>query len=313
MEQSPVLVMPERLSGLAEILSKQYVVHRWWQIEDHASFLADNARDIRCIVAGGNTFPAPEVLERFTSLGLLACISVGYEGIDVEWCRRKGVAVSTGSGANAPDVGEYAVALTLGAWCHVLPNDATVRQGLWQVTSAPQRRALRGRTVGIVGMGAIGREIAARFAPFGVQLRWWGPRANPTIAYPREASLQELAAASDVLIVACRADDRNRGLIDGDVMAALGPQGLLVNIARGSLVDEAALRAALRSGALGSFASDVFEEEPTPPESWRDVPNTLLSPHKAAATMEGRNALEDRVVQNVGRFFSGRPLLDPIV
>lgn len=312
MKRAPVLVIPERLDDLARRLEEDYTVHRWWALDDRAAFLAGEARDVRCIVAGGASFPASSVLETFTSLGLLACISVGYEGIDIDWCRRHGVAVTIGSGANAADVAEYAVALLLTHWCRTLANDAVVRDGAWRVSSAPQRRALRGRTVGIVGMGAIGREIAARLAVFGVTIRWWGPRPNPAISHARADDLTSLAAEADILIVACRAEDENRGLIDREVIAALGPDGLLINIARGSLVDEVAVRQALTSGALGGFAADVFENEPTPPALWKGIPNALLSPHAAAATLEGRDALKDRLIENMSRFFAGRPLLDPI-
>jgi lactate dehydrogenase-like 2-hydroxyacid dehydrogenase len=142
-------------------------------------------------------------------------------------------------------------------------------------------------------------------------VRWWGPREKAS-PWTRSESLQELARDSDILVVACKADESNRGLISGAVIEALGPQGLLVNVARGQLVDETALIAALKDGRLGQAALDVFEEEPTPAERWADVPNTVLTPHTGGATTEAVQGMLMLLIQNLRAAFAGEPLVTPV-
>ncbi len=141
-------------------------------------------------------------------------------------------------------------------------------------------------------------------------VRWWAPHEKDA-PWPRAASLVELARGSDILVVACRADEENRGLISAEVIEALGPQGLLVNVARGQLVDEAALIAALRDGRLGQAALDVFEDEPTDPARWADVPNTVLTPHTGGATTEAVQGMLMLLLQNLAAAFAGDPLKTP--
>jgi lactate dehydrogenase-like 2-hydroxyacid dehydrogenase len=140
--------------------------------------------------------------------------------------------------------------------------------------------------VGIVGLGAIGRATAERLVPFGCEIAWTGPRPKPDAPFAYNPGLLDLARWADALIVAAPLSPETKGMIDAEVLAALGPEGILVNVGRGPLVDEDALIDALRGGRLGAAALDVFEQEPTPAERWRDVPNTVLSPHTAGVTHE---------------------------
>jgi lactate dehydrogenase-like 2-hydroxyacid dehydrogenase len=158
----------------------------------------------------------------------------------------------------------------------------------------------------------IGRSIASRSDGFGSPIAWWGRHLQPDAAYPRKDTLENLAAWSDVLVVAARADDTNTGLIDRAVIETLGPGGLLINISRGSIVDEYALIAALKDGRFGAAALDVFETEPSPPERRAGVDNALLTPHSAGQTESAVPQMVDQLLENIRRFFAGEPVATPV-
>ena len=171
-------------------------------------------------------------------------------------------------------------------------------------------RSLNGQRLGVVGLGHIGEAVARRAEALRMAVKWWGPR-DKVAAWPRAGSLLELARDSDILVVACKADDGNVGLVSREVIEALGPDGLLVNVARGQLVDEAALIAALKDGRLGQAALDVFEDEPTEPARWADAPNTVLTPHTGGATTEAVQGMLRLLMQNLEAAFAGEPLKTP--
>lgn len=283
-----------------------------WPKDGLEAFVAEHCADVRAVVAGGaRRLPAP--IETLPSLGLVAIVGSGYEGIAAENYLARGVEVTNAPGANAPDVADHAVALLLALVREVVEGDRRMRAGLWVDPRSVERiRSIRNLRVGIVGMGAIGVGIAHRIAAFGSPISWWGPRPKPEIDYPRAETLLQLAEMSDVLFLALRADASNRGVIDAGVLAALGPQGVLVNVSRGSVVDELALKSALTSGAVGGAALDVYSTEPVLDRSWDGVPNTVLTPHLGGA---GLGAWDNQVAivrENLERFFSGSPLATPI-
>lgn len=291
----------------AALEEKGYRVVRRWDLED-----ADRAQ-VQAIAHAGEVVLEPEFLQSLPKLGLIACISVGYDGVEVAWCRARGIEVTHAQGLNAEDVADHAVGLLIASWRNIVTGDAHVREGRW----APDDRlgarpALRGRKVGVVGMGHIGQACATRVEAFGMTVAWWGPNPKPELAWPRAESLLKLAEDSDILIVACRADASNRGLISREVIDALGPRGLLVNVSRGSVVDEDALIAALKDKRLGRAALDVFQQEPTPPARWADAPNTVLSPHAAGGTLESIPRMIGQAHENLRRHFAGEPLLSPV-
>jgi lactate dehydrogenase-like 2-hydroxyacid dehydrogenase len=208
---------------------------------------------------------------------------------------------------NADDVADHALALMLAAWRGIVASDRHVRNGDWGKVRRPQGRSLTGRKLGVVGLGHIGAAVARRAEAFGMQVSWWGPNPKPA-PWPRAESHLALAAESDVLVVASRADASNAGLISREVIAALGPDGLLVNVARGSVVDEDALIEALRAGALGGAALDVFVEEPTPPERWAGLANAVLTPHDGGGTIETVPRMAALAVENIRLHLAGEPL-----
>jgi lactate dehydrogenase-like 2-hydroxyacid dehydrogenase len=304
-----ILVQGAHLERLRGDWASQYEVHLLRDFPDTASFLAGPGQVIEVIVSDGGPIPAP-LLREMPALRLVACFSTGYADINVPLLRARGVRLTTAGGVNAHDVADHAVALMLAGWHGIVPADADVRAGKWRTARAP-RRSLRDRKAGIVGLGRIGSAIAERLVPMGLSIAWYGPNAKPDVPYPRAAGIHALAESSDILIVASRATQENRLQIDRSVLHALGPEGLIVNVSRGLLVDEDALIDCLKEGHLGGAALDVFADEPPSAERWREVPNVVLSPHIAGYTQEAGPAMMSLLAENVRRYFAGEPLLTP--
>ena len=307
-DKPAILVVQPHLAAIASMLEADFTVWRLWQAPP-----LEASATIRAIVVAGE-FPIDRVLaERLPNLGLIACFTAGYDGVDLAWASERGLKVSHSPGINHEDVADQAIGLMLAAWRDLLEGDAIVREGRWRPTEKRITRSLAGHRLGIVGLGAIGEAVARRAATFGLRIAWWGPHEKPDAAWPRAASLLALAEESDILVVAARAGAENEKLIGRQVIEALGDHGLLVNVARGQLVDEPALIAALRDGTLGMAALDVFETEPTPAERWADVPNVVLSPHTAGATSGALPKMVDLTRENLRRFFAGEPLANAVV
>jgi hydroxypyruvate reductase len=275
-------------------------------------FAAGPGRNARVLITVGSRAVEPQIAA-LPRLGLVAALGSGFEAIDVASLRARGVEVTHSPNANHDDVADHAVGLLIAEVRKIPDGDRRIRAGEWvKGRHAPLMRSIKTLKVGIVGLGAIGLAIALRLAPHGCAIAWWGPRPKPDAAFPRAESLLALARESDVLMLAPRADDSNRGLIDAGIIAALGPRGFLVNITRGSAVDESALIEALKAGRLGGAALDVFEEEPTPAERWRDVPNVVLTPHTAGGGDASFAAMTGMVIDNVSRFLAGEPVATPV-
>lgn len=307
MTQRPaVLIMQRHLAPLTGFLESSYDVYRFWE---HPPVEAE--RDIQALIVAGE-FPLDTALiERLPALKLIACFTSGYDGIDVDWCRARGLPVTHAPAVNHEDVADHAIGLILASRRRLVEGDRTLRSGGWTPESRLITPSLKGARLGIVGLGLIGQAIAERARPLRMAVDWWGPRSKD-VEWPRADSLLALARQSDILVVACKADDDNRGLIDAGVLAALGPSGLLVNVARGSLVDEDALISALKGGTLGAAALDVYEDEPTDPARWADVPNTVLTPHTAGATTESVQGMLMLLMQNLAALFADQPLVSPV-
>jgi lactate dehydrogenase-like 2-hydroxyacid dehydrogenase len=301
-----LLIMQRHLAPLTAFLESEYTVYRFWEGPP-----AEAQGQIRALVVAGE-FPLDKALiESLPALSLIACFTSGYDGIDVDWCRARGLPVTHAPGVNHEDVADHALGLILAVRRQIAAGDRALRAGNWTADSKIITPSLKGQRLGIVGLGSIGEAVARRGEAMRMPVRWWGPRGKAS-PWTRSESLLELARDSDILVVACKADESNRGLISGAVIEALGPQGLLVNVARGQLVDETALIAALKDGRLGQAALDVFEEEPTPAERWADVPNTVLTPHTGGATTEAVQGMLMLLIQNLRAAFAGEPLVTPV-
>jgi len=282
-------------------------------LEDHLG--RDDARAVRVLVTVGVFKTQAPLLDLLPNLELICCLGSGYEGVDIAEAKRRGIMVTHSPAANAAAVAELAMALLLAANRNILQADRFLRDGSWQESAVAQMRiprGLAGRKIGIYGMGAIGAKIAARAAAFEARIAYHGRAARPDLAYEFHASLQSLAEWADVLMVAVRANATNRGRVDAKVMRALGPEGILVNIARGSVVDETALIALLKSGELGSAGLDVFEHEPDVPKALTAIPQVVLTPHIGGRTAEAFEAMQDAVLANIAAFLTDGTVVTPI-
>ena len=303
------VLIEKQLSFFKPYLSSFDLVE--WTPETIEATLRENP-GVRALVSTGSK-PLPEAILNHPNLGIVAMMGAGYEGIRVDQLFARGLEVTNAAGANADDVADHALALLLGLIRRVVDGDRRVREGLWVDPSVifkmPSIRNLR---AGIFGMGAIGQGLARRIEAFGSPVSWYGPRPKPEIKYPRAESLLELARNSDVLFLAHRADETNRGVVDAEILKALGPKGYLVNVSRGSAVDEATLVGALRDGTIAGAAIDVFEPEPVTDRRWADVPNCLLAPHIGGAGLGAWDNIGALVTDNLNRFFAGQPVATPI-
>ena len=252
-------------------------------------------------------------MDALPALEIIAVNGVGLDGIDLDAARARGIAVTTTPNVLTDDVADVALGLLLASARHIVLLDRFVRDGAWERREAVKpASSLRGKTAGIFGFGQIGQAIALRLAAFGVQVRYYQPRAKPGVAVPRADSLLALAHESDYLIVCAPGTPATRHAVDAEVLAALGPQGTLVNIARGALIDEEAMIDALADGRLGAAGLDVFADEPKVPAALRALPNVVLTPHVGSLTVETRHAMGQLVVDNLQAHFAGQPLPTPV-
>lgn len=301
-----ILIMQRHLAPLTAFLESSYTVYRFWEGPP-----AEAQGQIRALLVAGE-FPLDKALiEQLPGLELIACFTSGYDRIDVPWCRARGLPVTHAPGVNHEDVADHAIGLILAARRQIAAGDRDLRAGGWTVDSKIITPSLKDQRLGIIGMGLIGEAVARRAEAMRMPVRWWGPREKES-PWPRAETLLQLARDSDILVVACKADDGNVGLISREVIEALGPAGLLVNVARGQLVDETALIDALHGGRLGQAALDVFEVEPVDAARWANVPNTVLTPHTAGATTEAVQGMLMLLMQNLEAAFAGEPLVTPV-
>ena len=307
MSEPVVLISHPVMAGLEPVFAAAGLkMARAWALSE------EDRAQVRVVLHAGEFRLTPEELLALPKLGLVACVSSGYDGVDVAWCRARGLEVTHAEGLNAEDVADHAIGLIIAAWRNIPAGDRRVREGLWRhedrMTPQP---SLNRRRLGVVGLGHIGEAVARRAETMRLAVSWWGPREKQS-PWPRAESLLALARDSDILVVACRADATNRGMIGREVIEAVGPEGLIVNVARGSLLDEPALIAALKAGRLWRAALDVFETEPTPGERWADVPGVVLTPHTAGVNTEAVPLLVAQAIENVRRFLAGEPVVSPV-
>jgi lactate dehydrogenase-like 2-hydroxyacid dehydrogenase len=266
---------------------------------------------VKGILTRSNCKIEPSLLEQLPALEVISTCGVGFDGIPLEITRKRGIAVSNTPGVLNDAVCELTIGMLIGLLRRIPAADRFVKDGHWEQGLFPLSRSLAGNRIGIVGMGRIGQELAERLIAFKTSIAYYGPRQKP-LPYVYHPSLRSLAEQSDILILTCPGGPETDRLITKEVLAALGPKGVLINMSRGSVVDEAALITALQNKTIAGAALDVFDDEPRVPQALRECDNVLLTPHVGSATQETRVAMTRLAIDNLKAFFSTGKVLTPV-
>lgn len=274
-------------------------------------FGAAELADVRALITAGGQPLGRDVLDALPALRAIVCYGTGYDGVDLAAAAERNIEVGNSPAANAAAVADLAITLMLAVTRRLLPADEYLRSGGW-ASAKPSplmkpQRGLPGRRIGVYGMGEIGRKIASRAAAFETEVAYHS-RSRHDVPYRYHDSLAALVEWCEVLLIAVRAGADTHHAIDAGMLRRLGAEGYLVNISRGSVIDEAALVAALTEGSIAGAGLDVFETEPHAPDALTAFPNVVLTPHVGGHTIEAHRAMQDCVIENLTALFAGRPL-----
>ena len=308
------VMMPSRGMGVVDdLIAERLPLHRLWLEADPDAWLAKQGPRLRALASNGHQFPIDSgFMSRLPQLEIVASFGVGYEHIDAEWAGEHGIIVTHTPGVLDDEVADIAMALTIMAVRRLPQAERFLRAGEWPTSSFPLTASLNDRTMGILGLGRIGKAIARRAQSFGLEIVYHGRQAQPDVPHRYFSSLTEMAKACDILMVAAPGGPETRRLVDAEVLRALGPDGVLINIARGTLVDEPALIEALRAGTILAAGLDVYENEPNVPAELIALDNAVLLPHVGSASVKTRRAMADCVVDNLVAWSEGKPPLTPV-
>ena len=312
MNTSPILLMAPLYPPTQQELESRWTVRRLWEAADPDALLDEMAADCRVVVTTGGRGIDAAAMARLPKLALVSCFGVGVDAIDLDYCKAHGIVVTNTPDVLTEDVADLALALLLSTLRRIPAGDRFVRGGRWLEGGMPLTRSLQGRKVGVVGLGRIGMAIATRCEAFGTTIGWHGPRAKPNVRWRYFDDLVALGEWADVLVAACPGGAATRGLVSRAALEALGPDGVFVNIARGSVVDEPALVELLGDGKLGSAGLDVFDDEPNVPAALLTMDNVVLQPHVGSGTHPTRTAMGRLVLDNVAAWMEGKPLVTPL-
>lgn len=305
LQLSPILI-PQIRQQLEEL----FTVHHYYKQADKAAFLREVGGQIRGVITGGHTGITQAVMAQLPKLEVVAVNGVGTDAVDMAYARDRNIYVTATLGALTEDVADLAIGLLIATCRGLCTSDRYVRSGEWPNSPAPLAplplaRQVSGMRIGIVGLGRVGRAVATRAGAFGCPISYTDLQPMSDVPYNFVASLLELARDSDALILAAAAD-KAEGIINAEVLEALGSEGYLVNVARGKLVNEADLVAALQAGRIAGAALDVFVDEPNVPEALFTLETTVLQPHRASATVQTRTRMGEMVVTSLLDTFAGK-------
>ena len=313
MSVNPVILqtmaMPLRVT---ERLGDRYEVLRLWEAENANDLIEAHGSEVRAVLTMGHGKVDAAMIDALSNLEMISVMGVGYDGVDVRYALAKGAPTTNTPGVLSAEVANLAIGLVLSVTREIPKADAYVRDGRWLKADFPLNRTIVGRPIGVVALGGIGLAVADRLTALGAHVTWTGPRPKPDAAYPFEPDIARLAEQSDGLVLCCPGGPATRHLVNRKVLNALGPDGWIVNVARGSVIDEQALVEALMAKRIWGAGLDVFEEEPKVPTALFDLDNVVLQPHQASATVATRNAMADLAVENLDLHFAGKPLKTPV-
>jgi len=311
-EKPEILLMGAYPEWDRVVLDGAYHVHEYWSAEDKQALIEKIAPNIRAIATRGEIGASAELMASLPKLEIVVCYGVGTDAIDLNFARSQGIKVTNTPDVLTGDVADMALALALAVARQIPQGDAHVRSGAWATSNMGLVTRLNGKRVGIVGLGRIGRAVAKRLEGFDCQIGYFDQLQLPDVAYPFYPDLLELARVSEFLIVTMAGGEATKNLINARVLQALGERGILINVSRGSTVDETALIAALAEGTIKAAGLDVFWNEPHINPRLTSLDNVVLQPHHASGTVETRQAMGKLVCDNLGAHFSGQALLTPV-
>ncbi len=299
-----VLLIQPVVAALDQKLHQLFTVHRLYEQKDKAGFLQQIGPSIRGVVTGGATGISNAMMDALPALEIVAINGIGTDAVDLDYAKEKAIHVTTTPGVLTDDVADLAIGLLIAALRGICTGDRYVRAGQWGKAGLPLASKFSEKRVGIVGLGRVGRAIAKRAAAFDCAICYCDIHAFSDVPYRYVDNLQVLASQSDILILAASADNA-QGIINAAVLDALGPQGILINVARGKLVNEADLVRALSEKRIAGAGLDVFVDEPNVPAALLQMENVVLQPHRASATQETRIAMGEMVLANLAACFAG--------
>lgn len=308
-----IILVCRMIPHVMESLESDYQVHHYWQSEDKEGFLAEVGPRVRGIATNGHYGAGRDLMAACPQLEIISSYGVGYDAVDIGSAEERGVIVTNTPDVLNEDVSNLAIALLLDVNRRVSAGDRFVRSGQWLKGDMPLARSVHGKTLGILGLGRIGKLIAAKAEAIGCKVAYHGRSEQSGVGYRYYGDLVELARDSDFLLAICPGGPATENLVDRAVIEALGPEGILINVSRGSVVVEPELVAALQDGRLGGAALDVFADEPKVPEPLLAMDNVVLQPHRGSATEETRRAMGDLMLDNLKAHFGGQPVLTRVV
>ena len=314
MSNKPVVVSIGAIHAPSQAkLEALYDVRRYFEAKDAAAFLAGVAKDCRVVVTNGGRGVEAAVMKQLPNLKLVANMGVGYDAVDVAYCKENHIGLSNTPDVLTEDVADLAVTLLLASLRRVPVSDQHVRTGQWSKGGLPLTQSMQGKKILILGMGRIGQAIAKRCLAFNTEIGYSGPRKKAELAFPYFADVVEGSKWADVVIAALPGGAATKGAMSREALEALGPEGTFVNIARGSVVDEEALLDLLTKGRLGAAALDVFLNEPNINPAFFGLTNVVLHPHQGSATHPTRDAMGDLTLANVAAFYAGKKLVTEVL
>ncbi len=306
--QPDILVTASLPPLLYDPLKVSYRCHDYYQASDKPGLLAADGAKIRGLVQGGGTLTPTELLDSLPNLEIISVFGVGYDGVPTAYCRKRGIKVTNTPDVLTDDVADVALGLILMTGRGFVRLNRFVHAGSWLTKGSELTTKLAGRKVGILGLGRIGKAIAQRVAAMGMHVAYTGRNAQK-VPYEFVGDLKSLATAVDFLVVACPGGAATRNIVNAEILGALGKKGTLINIARGSIVDEPALVAALKLGTIKAAGLDVFADEPRIPAELMTMDNVVLLPHVGSATRETRQAMGDLCKANLDAWFTKKTVL----
>lgn len=309
MKQQILQLNPILIPRVNEHLANTYTVHKLFEMENPQAWLQTHGAQIEAVITGGHTGISRDMLAQLPALKVVAINGVGTDAVDLAYCRERKLAVTATLGALTEDVADLAIGLLLSACRNIATVDRFVREDQWpqfpQPSAIPLARRFSGMHVGIVGLGRVGRAVASRAVAFGCTISYTDLNCMTDVPYRFVPGLVELAQDVDALVL-CAAADKAEGIVNAKVLDALGPQGFLVNVARGRLVNEPDLCRAIAENKIAGAGLDVFVDEPNVPIELRHSDKVTLQAHRASATWETRAAMADMVVASVAQALAGQ-------